>query len=67
MTKSTIVQILVPKPELRPRIYAYSIADTLIPPYITKAQALKERRRLAHILSLAEIPPTGAPKHHPLF
>jgi hypothetical protein len=27
MPKSTIDEILAPKPELRPRIYAYSIAD----------------------------------------
>lgn len=27
MPKLTIDQILTPKPELRPRIYAYSIAD----------------------------------------
>ncbi len=27
MNKSTIEEILAPKPEARPRIYAYSIAD----------------------------------------
>ena len=27
MSKPTIAEILVPKPEARPRIYAYAIAD----------------------------------------
>jgi hypothetical protein len=54
MAKLTIDQILAPKPELRPRIYAYSIADKAHAGLLKVGQTSREvKKRVAEQLKTA--------------
>ncbi len=56
MAKLTIDQILAPKPELRPRIYAYSIADKAHEGLLKVGQTSREvKKRVAEQLNTARI------------
>jgi hypothetical protein len=56
MPKPTIDQILAPKPELRPRIYAYSIADRAHEGLLKVGQKSREvKKRVAEQLKTARI------------
>jgi len=56
MTKPTIANILAPKPELRPRIYAYSIADKAHAGLLKVGQTSREvKKRVAEQLKTARI------------
>ena len=56
MSKSTIDEILAPKPELRPRIYAYSIADKAHAGLLKIGQTSREvKKRVAEQLKTARI------------
>lgn len=56
MPKPTIDEILVPKPELRPRIYAYSIADKAHEGQLKVGQTTREvKKRVAEQLKTANI------------
>lgn len=56
MTKPTIEEILAPKPEARPRIYAYSIADTAHEGLLKVGQTTRDvRQRVAEQLRTAAI------------
>ncbi len=49
----TIEEILTPKPEIRPRIYAYSIADEA-PGNLRSAECGSNRRQVVDSLSTTE-------------
>lgn len=56
MNKPTIDEILAPKPEARPRIYAYSIADAAHNGLLKVGQTLRDvKRRIAEQLKTAAI------------
>ena len=56
MPKSTIEQILLPKPEAHPRIYAYSIADKAHAGLLKVGQTSREvKKRVAEQLKTARI------------
>jgi hypothetical protein len=56
MPKATIDQILAPKPELRPRIYAYSIADKAHDGLLKIGQTSRDvKKRVAEQLKTARI------------
>ena len=56
MTKPTIADILTPKPEARPRIYAYSIADKAHAGLLKVGQTTREvKKRVAEQLKTARI------------
>jgi Type III restriction enzyme, res subunit len=56
MPKSTIDQILAPKPEIRPRIYAYSIADKAHAGLLKVGQTSREvKKRVGEQLKTARI------------
>src|ERR1043166_5778680 len=56
MNKPTIDEILAPKPEARPRIYAYSIADEAHKGLLKVGQTLRDvKRRVAEQLKTAAI------------
>jgi hypothetical protein len=56
MPKPTIEEILVPKPEARPRIYAYSIDDTAHAGLLKVGQTTRDvKRRIAEQLKTAAI------------
>jgi hypothetical protein len=56
MPKPTIEEILAPKPEARPRIYAYSIADTAHMGLLKVGQTTRDvRKRIAEQLQTAAI------------
>ena len=56
MPKASIDQILAPKPELRPRIYAYSIADKAHAGLLKIGQTSREvKKRIAEQLKTARI------------
>src|SRR5690606_16224615 len=56
MTRLTVDQILAPKPEARPRIYAYSIADKAHAGLLKVGQTTRDvRRRVAEQLKTAAI------------
>ena len=56
MTKPTIGEILMPKPEARPRIYAYSIADQAHAGLLKVGQTTRNvKQRVAEQLKTANI------------
>lgn len=56
MTKPTIEEILLPKPEVRPRIYAYSIADAAHAGLLKVGQTTRDvKQRVAEQLKTAAI------------
>ena len=56
MMNKTIEQILVPKPEARPRIYAYSIADQAHAGLLKVGQTTRDvKKRVAEQLKTAAI------------
>ena len=56
MTKPTIEEILTPKPEARPRIYAYTIADAAHHGLLKVGQTTRDvQRRVAEQLKTAAI------------
>src|ERR1041385_2393221 len=56
MTKPTIEQILAPKPQARPRIYAYSIDDKPHKGLLKVGQTTRDvKRRIAEQLKTANI------------
>src|SRR5438445_4600259 len=56
MSKPTIEEILAPKPEARPRIYAYSIADDAHRGLLKVGQTLRDvKQRIAEQLKTAAI------------
>ena len=56
MSKPTIEQILAPKPEVRPRIYAYSIADATHKGLLKVGQTTRDvKQRIAEQLKTAAI------------
>ena len=56
MNKSTIEEILTPKPDVRPRIYAYAIADTAHKGQLKVGQTARDvKRRVAEQLKTAAI------------
>ncbi|MDG7111596.1 hypothetical protein OVO43_12065, partial [Streptococcus pneumoniae] len=56
MIKQTIDEILSPKPEARPRIYAYSIADAAHAGLLKIGQTARDvKRRVAEQLQTAAI------------
>src|SRR5690348_15875222 len=56
MTKPTVAEILAPKPEVRPRIYAYSIADEADKGLLKVGQTTRDvKRRVADQVKTAAI------------
>src|SRR5271167_2016833 len=56
MSKPTIEEILVPKPEARPRIYAYAIADAAHAGQLKVGQTTRDvKQRVAEQLKTASI------------
>ena len=56
MSKPTIEDILAPKPEARPRIYAYAIADVAHEGQLKVGQTTRDvKRRIAEQLKTAAI------------
>jgi len=56
MSKPTIEEILAPKPQARPRIYAYSIADKAHAGQLKVGQTTRDvRQRVAEQLKTAAI------------